>query len=149
MERRRPRTPPARPLVLIVDGHDDATVSYAAALATFGFEVATADDGDRAFDHAWATRPDIIVTEVSLPRLDVWSFVENLKGSPRTREIPVVVLTDHAVSPLREHAERDGCAEVLEKPYPPQRLAHELRELLGRLPATSTSQSADQGQTRR
>jgi two-component system cell cycle response regulator DivK len=149
MERRRPRQPPARPLVLIVDGHDDATELYAAALASFDFEVGTVDDGERAFDCAWEAHPDIIVTEVSLPRLDVWSLVENLKGNPRTRDIPVVVLTGHAVSSLRERAGRDGCAAVLAKPCLPQQLAHDLRDLLDRLPGTSTSRSTVQGEARR
>jgi CheY-like chemotaxis protein len=134
MERRRPRHPPARPLVLIVDGHEEATGLYSAGLAFFGFEVATADDGELAFERAWEARPDIIVTEASLPHPDVWSLVENLKGNPRTRDIPVVVLTEHAASSLRERAEHDGCAAVLATPCPPQQLAHDLRDLLDRLP---------------
>jgi CheY-like chemotaxis protein len=134
MERRRPRQPPPRPLVLIVDGHDEATGLYVAALASFGFEVATVDGGELAFERAWETRPDIIVTGVSLAHFDVWSLVENLKGNPRTRDIPVVVLTDHTASSLRERAEHDGCAAVLATPCPPQQLAHDLRDLLDRLP---------------
>ena len=131
MERRHPRTPPVRPLVLIVDGHDDTLDLYANALASFGFETVTVGDGVHAFGRAWLTHPDIIVTEISLPRFDGWRLVEDLKGDPRTRDIPIVVLTGHAESSVRERAEREGCARVLVKPCLPEHLATGLRELLG------------------
>jgi two-component system cell cycle response regulator DivK len=135
MERRRSRPPPVRPLVLIVDGHDDTRELYAVALASFGFETVTVDDGADAFERAWETHPDIIMTEVALPRRDGWGLLEDLKRDPRTRDIPVVVLTGHGESSVRERAERDGCAALFVKPCLPEQLAHALRELLDRAPA--------------
>jgi two-component system, cell cycle response regulator DivK len=131
MERRRPRTPPARPLVLIVDAHEDTRELYSIALAAFGFEIDTVGNGADAFGRAWETHPDVIVTEISLPRSDGWSLVVDLKLDPRTRDIPIVVLTGHAESSVRERAHGEGCAAVLVKPCLPERLATELRELLG------------------
>jgi CheY-like chemotaxis protein len=130
MERRRPRTPPARPLVLIVDGHEDTRELYSIALASLGFETDTVGDGADAFGRAWNTHPDIIVTEISLPRSDGWSLVLDLKRDPRTRNIPIVVLTGHTEPTVRERAHREGCAAVLLKPCLPERLATGLRELL-------------------
>jgi two-component system chemotaxis response regulator CheY len=132
MERRRPRKPPTRPLVLIVDGHDDTRALYALALSGMGFDVVPASDGDDACFRAWATHPDVIVTEVSLPPMDGWSFVQNLKRDPRTRDIPVVVLTGHAQRSVHERAEREGCVAVFVKPCLPDQLALGLRELLNR-----------------
>ena len=132
MERRRPRKPPTRPLVLIVDGHDDTGALYALALSAMGFEVVPARDGEDGCYRARATHPDIIVTEVSLPPVDGWSFVQNLKHDPRTRDIPIVVLTGHGQPSVRERAEREGCAAVFVKPCLPDQLALGLRELLNR-----------------
>jgi CheY-like chemotaxis protein len=132
MERRRPRTPPARPFVLIVNGHDETSELYAVALASFGFEVVTVDHGDHAFGRAWETHPDIIVTEVSLP--DAWGLVEHLKRDARTRDIPIVVVADHEAPPVRERAEHEGCAAVLVKPCLPEQMGRALRDLLGRHP---------------
>ena len=64
--------------------------------------------GSDAFGRAWDTHPDIIVTEISLPRFDGWSLVADLKRDPRTRDIPIVVLTSHAESSVRERAQREG-----------------------------------------
>jgi CheY-like chemotaxis protein len=132
MERRRPRKPPMRPLVLIVDGHDDTRDLYAFALETMGFETITVNDGADVYARAWETHPDIIVTEVSLPRIDGWNVVQDLKRDARTRSIPVVLLTGHAQPSVRERAEREGCAAVFVKPCLPEQLALGLRELLNR-----------------
>jgi len=134
MDRRRPRRQPGRPLVLIVDGHDDTRELYVIALASFGFEAVAIDDGALAFERAWQAHPDLIVTEISLPQLDGWSLVEDLKRDSRTRDIPIVVLTGHNESRVRERAERDGCAAVLVKPCLPETLADTLREVLGGSP---------------
>jgi len=131
MERRHPSTPPARPLVLIVDGHDDTRELYAIALPSFGFEVVTVGDAAAAFGRAWLTHPDVIVTEITLPRSDGWHLVEDLKRDPRTRDIPIVVLTGYEESSVRQRAEREGCATVLVKPCLPEHLATGIRHLLG------------------
>jgi CheY-like chemotaxis protein len=135
MEHCHPRTPPARPLVLIADGHDDTRELYAVALGPFGFDTDTVDDATHGFDRALTTHPDVIVTELSLPGLDGWSLVGDLKRNPRTRDIPVVVLTARIEPSVRERAEREGCAALLLKPCLPEQLAGALRELLnqGRL----------------
>jgi CheY-like chemotaxis protein len=134
MERRRPRQSPARPLVLIVDSHDDARELNAVALASFGFETETVDDPAHAYARAWATHPDIIAAEVSFPQLDGWVFIQDLKRNPRTRDIPVVVVTSHGETPVRERAEREGCAAFLMKPCLPRDLAMTLRSVLGHTP---------------
>jgi CheY-like chemotaxis protein len=64
MERRRLRDLPLRPLVLLVDPHDDTLALYAIALSGMGFNVKVAEDGDEAFQWACQLRPDIIVTEL-------------------------------------------------------------------------------------
>jgi chemosensory pili system protein ChpA (sensor histidine kinase/response regulator) len=132
MERRRPRMPPARPLVLFVDGHEDTRELYAVALASFEFETITVDDAQRAFARAWEAHPDVIVTEISFPESDGWQLVHDLKRDPRTRDIPVVVLTGRVDASVRQRAEHEGCATLLLKPCLPEDLMHVLRELIDR-----------------
>ena len=127
MERRRPRTPPERPLVLFMDGHRDTREMYAIALGFLGFEMITEPSPAAAYRRAWLTHPDIIVAEVS--GIDGWSLVQNLKGDPRTREIPVVALTADGYSAVRTQAEHEGCAAVFVKPCLPEQLAVALRAL--------------------
>jgi CheY-like chemotaxis protein len=131
MERRRPRTPPARPLVLIVDGHEDTRELYAITLPVFGSETLSIADEAGAFARAWQSHPDIIVTEIAFPhRHDGFHLLEDLKRDARTRDIPVVVLTSFAEKEVRDQAEREGCAAIFFKPFLPEDLAQALRELL-------------------
>jgi two-component system, cell cycle response regulator DivK len=128
---RRLRTAPARPLVLIADGHADTRELYSVALKMLGFETLTVDDGKQAYERARDMHPDVIVTEIVFPRDDGWSLVDELKHDAQTRDIPVVVLTGHAEASVRERAGREGCAALLVKPYLPDELAHALHEVLG------------------
>jgi CheY-like chemotaxis protein len=130
MDRRRPRNPPARPLVLIVEGHEDTRALYALALSANGFEVVAVQDGADAFNRAWLIHPDIIVTDLQMPNCDGWQFLQDLKHDARTRDIPVVAVSAYVQRSLRERAERHGFAAFFPKPCLPDELAAGLRRVL-------------------
>ena len=65
MNRQRPRNPPQRPLVLLVERQDEARALYALALSGSGFDVAAAQDGAEAYRRALEIHPDIIVVAIS------------------------------------------------------------------------------------
>jgi two-component system phosphate regulon response regulator PhoB len=132
MDRRRPRNPPSRPLVLVVDDHDDTRELYVQSFVLFGFEAMGAADRDEAYRRACESHPDIVVTDLTLRDGDGWQLVEELKREPRTGDIPVVVLTGYAAPSLRERAEHEGCAGFFVKPCLPDELATELRHVLDR-----------------
>ena len=139
MDRRRVRNPPSRPLVLIIDGHGDTRDLYLEALSGLGFEAIAVDDDAHAYERAWESHPDIIVTELTLPHSDGWHLLQRVKDDPRKRGIPVVVVTGDAAPGVRERAEREGCAAFFLKPCLPDDLAIQLRQLIeGRAPATAT-----------
>jgi two-component system, cell cycle response regulator DivK len=130
MDRRRPRHPPTRPLVLIVEGHEDTRELYVLALSASGFEVETMADGAEAYGRAWELHPDIIVTDLPMPNYDGWQFLQDLKQNPRTRDIPVVAVSGYIQRSLRERAERNGFAAFFPKPCLPDELAAGLRQTL-------------------
>jgi len=132
MNRRRLRGVPSRPLVLVVDDHDDTRELYTMSLAAFGFEAIAAADCLQAYRRAKESHPDIVVTDLTLRGADGWQLVHDLKREARTRNIPVVLLTGHAAPSLRERAEREGCAAFVVKPCLPDELASELRRVLDR-----------------
>ena len=127
---RRSQPPRPRPLVLLADGDDDTRELYGVALPAYGFQTIV-DDGAQVVARSLDASPDVIVTDIWLPRYDGWGLVEQLKRDARTRDIPIVVLTGYAAPSVRERASREGCAALLMKPYLPEELARALRELLG------------------
>jgi two-component system cell cycle response regulator DivK len=128
MDRRRPRNPPMRLLVLVVEGHEDTRELYTLALSASGFEVAAIADGAEAYRRAWELHPDIIVTD--LPNRDGRQFLQNLRQDPRTRDIPVVAVSGHVQRSMRERTERDGFVAFFLKPCVPDELAEGLRQVL-------------------
>jgi CheY-like chemotaxis protein len=123
--------PTNAPLVLIVDDYAEGREVCAEYLAFRGFRVATAEDGLDALDKARALLPDVILMDLSLPRLDGWEASRRLKADARTRHIPIVALTAHALSSAREKAVAAGCDEVVTKPCPPRELEDAVRRHLG------------------
>jgi CheY-like chemotaxis protein len=142
MDRRHPRNAPARPLVLIVDDHDDTRDLYVESLSVLGFEAIDAADCVEACRRAFEAHPDIIVTDLTLPGEDGWHLVQDLKREPRTRDIPVVMLSGHDTPSLHERAEREGCAAFLAKPCLPDDLARELRHILDKAFAQNRAETA-------
>jgi CheY-like chemotaxis protein len=130
MERRHLPNPPARPLVLLVYGHQNSVALYAIAVSGMGFEVMAATDATEAFGRAWKNRPDIIVTELVIEGAGGWELLAQLKREPRTRDIPVVVLTGDAQLSTHARTRREGCAALFVKPCLPDQLAMKLREVL-------------------
>lgn len=130
MDRRRPRNPPSRPLVLLIEGHEDTRAMYALALSGMGFEVVAAQDDADAYRRAWEVHPDIIVTDLPTPNQDGWQFLQDLKQNPRTRDIPLVAVSGYAQRSLCERAERSGFAACFLKPCLPEELAAGLRQVL-------------------
>jgi two-component system, cell cycle response regulator DivK len=127
---RPPRNPPARPLVLIIEGHDDTRALYALALSANGFEVVAVAERAEAVRRAWEIHPDVIVTDLPMPGCDGQQFLQDLKQDARTRSIPVVAVTGYVQRPLRARVERDGFAAFFRKPCLPDELAEGLRHVL-------------------
>jgi CheY-like chemotaxis protein len=75
--------------VLIVEAHEDTRAMEAVALSTAGFDVVAIEENREAFRRAWEIHPDIIVADLPRPS-ERWQFLESLKESPRTRDIPIV-----------------------------------------------------------
>ena len=74
--------------------------------------------------------PDVIVMDLSLPGLDGWEATRRLKGDPRTRDIPVIALTGHALAGHSKGALDAGCDAFITKPCLPERLLDEIRAIL-------------------
>jgi two-component system, cell cycle response regulator DivK len=129
----------SRPLVLVVDDYQDAREMYAEYLAYSGFRVAEASNGLEALEKAFELRPDVILMDLSLPGMDGWAATRRLKTDERTRQIPVVALTGHALAGASESARQAGCDAFVTKPCLPDELVVQVRRMLDRDLSASSS----------
>jgi CheY-like chemotaxis protein len=101
------------------------------SLEAEGFLVVSADSGETALQAAVSEEPDLIVLDVMMPGADGLSVCRDLKRNPRTRHIPVLMLTARAGKSDREAGLAAGADEYVTKPFSPQRLVQKVNELLG------------------
>jgi two-component system, cell cycle response regulator DivK len=121
-----------KPVVLLVDDYPDAREMYAEYLEFCGFSIVQAGNGVEAIACAESRRPDVILMDLSLPVMDGWEAIRRLKGAARTRKIPVLALTGHALNGISESARKAGCDGFITKPCLPEDLVVEIRKILGR-----------------
>jgi CheY-like chemotaxis protein len=131
-----------RPLVLVVEDYQDAREMYAAYLQFSGYGVAEAANGVEAVEKAQELLPDIVLMDLALPRMDGWEATRRLKADPRTRHIPVVALTGHALAGHAEGAREAGCDAFVTKPCLPDALVAEIQRLLDRQPTKSDNKAS-------
>jgi CheY-like chemotaxis protein len=118
--------------VLVVDDAPDTREMYGSYLDFHGFGVLTAADGDAAVEVALARRPDVVVMDLAMPRLNGITAVHRLKQHPRTRKIPVIILTGYAFRAIQQGALEAGADVFLTKPCLPEELERHVRALLRR-----------------
>jgi len=94
------------------------------------FEVVVAEDGEKGCAMAAAERPDLILMDLEMPVVDGWEATRRLKGDPKTRAIPIVGLSAHALASEREKAMAAGCDEFDTKPVEFDRLVATIQRLL-------------------
>jgi DNA-binding response OmpR family regulator len=114
-------------IVLVVDDDVDARRIYSEYLRSKGWTVTTAADGRRGLDKANELKPDVIVLDLAMPKVDGWTVLKHLRESSWTDTIPVVVVS--ALTDARDEAFHFGCDAFLTKPCPPEVVWLQIRAL--------------------
>lgn len=120
-----------RKTVLLVEDNEDNLVVYRTILEHVGFVVIEARDGEEGVTRARTDRPDIILMDISIPKMDGWEATQRLKADDGTADIPIVALTAHALEEDRAKAVRAGCDGYLAKPVEPRRVVQEVEKFIG------------------
>jgi PAS domain S-box-containing protein len=116
-----------RPRVLIADDNADMR-EYLSRLLAVRYEVDAVADGEEALAVARRSQPDLILTDVMMPRLDGFALLQKLRADPELRNVPVVVLSARAGEDAKVEGLKRGADDYLVKPF-------SARELLARVAA--------------
>lgn len=102
--------------ILYIEDNEDNIFLFTRRLGKAGYEVVVARDGVEGIAMARSDRPTLIMMDLDLPILDGWSATRLLKASPATADIPVIVVSAHAMAQDRRRAFEAGCDEFFAKP---------------------------------
>jgi CheY-like chemotaxis protein len=116
--------------ILLVEDNKTNRDMLSRRLLKRGYEVVIACDGESGLVIAESESPDLILMDMSLPLLDGWEATRRLKAAPKTRHIPVIALTAHAMSSDRDEALEAGCDDYDTKPIELARLLEKIDALL-------------------
>jgi CheY-like chemotaxis protein len=118
------------PKILLVEDNEMNRDMLSRRLQRSGYAVITALDGEQGYTLATTEHPDLILMDIGLPVMDGWEATRLLKSNQRTRHIPIIALTAHALVSDREKAFEAGCDDYDTKPIEFPRLSEKIENLL-------------------
>lgn len=116
--------------LLLVEDHELNRDMLSRRLTRSGYSVLTAEDGRQGVETAIRSNPDLILMDLSLPVMDGWEATRLLKGDERTKSIPVIALTAHAMFEETQRALAAGCDDIDTKPVDYARLLGKIQSAL-------------------
>lgn len=128
-----------RPRILIVDDEPDLLAVLRFGLQVEGFDVMEASDGEQGLNLAREQRPDLMVLDLMLPRMDGYKVCRALKFDERYRSIPIFILSARSGDTDRRLALDLGADAFITKPYDMRDLVDRIRKRLQAPPARSAA----------
>jgi two-component system NarL family response regulator len=135
-----PMTEPAK--LLLVDDEPGIRESVQAYLEDSGeFQVTVASNAIAGLEYLQKNLPDLIISDIMMPQVDGYQFLEKLRQDPRCKSLPVIFLTARGMTSDRITGYQSGCDAYLSKPFDPEELEAIIKNLLERRQNTLNSGS--------
>jgi two-component system alkaline phosphatase synthesis response regulator PhoP len=121
----------AKGKILVVDDEIYIVHILDFSLGMEGYEVVTALDGEQAIEKARTEKPDLIVLDIMMPKLDGYETCKILKGDKATRDIPVILLSAKGRNVDQKVGFEVGADDYITKPFSPRKLVERINSILG------------------
>ncbi len=120
------------PKILLVEDNEMNYDMLSRRLARKGFEVVIATDGEQGVEMSRTVAPDLILMDMSLPKIDGWEATRLIRADPQTAKVLIIALTAHAMASDKDKAMAAGCDDFDTKPIDIERLLGKISALLAR-----------------
>jgi two-component system alkaline phosphatase synthesis response regulator PhoP len=117
--------------ILIVDDEEYIVTSLEYVMKSAGFDVVVAYDGDEAIAKVTATVPDLLITDIMMPKLNGFDLCEKIRANPLWTSIRIIILTAKGRDSEREKGLSLGADDYMTKPFSTRELLKRVKELLG------------------
>ncbi len=128
--------------ILVVDDEIYIVHILDFSLGMEGYEVITALDGEQALEKVKAEKPDLIVLDIMMPKLDGYEVCKNIKSSAETQHIPVILLSAKGRNVDQKLGFDVGADDYITKPFSPRKLVERINQLLGQTVSERPTPSA-------
>jgi two-component system chemotaxis response regulator CheY len=116
-------------IILTVDDSRTMRDMLRLALVQAGYEVVQAEDGMHGLEVLAGSNPDVIVTDINMPRMDGFGFIEGVRADAKHRAIPILVLTTESDAEKKNRARQAGATGWIVKPFDPVKLVEAIRRV--------------------
>jgi len=116
--------------ILVVDDNQDGRELVVKILKNRGYQIIEAVDGEEALEKASVECPDLILLDISIPKLDGYEVTRRLKSQVKFKDTPIIALTAHAMKGDREKALEAGCDGYISKPIDIHELPDQIKSYL-------------------
>ena len=120
------------PKILLVEDNEMNYDMLSRRLTRKGFEVVIATDGEQGVEMSRTAGPDLILMDMSLPKIDGWEATRLIRADPQTSKVLIIALTAHAMASDKDKAMAAGCDDFDTKPIDIERLLGKISALLAR-----------------
>ena len=116
--------------ILYVDDSTTLQMSMKSMLSVQDYQVEIAGDGIEALDKLkGGLKPDLIITDINMPRMDGYEVIRNLRKNPAHKSTPILVLTTESEAEKKNLAREAGATGWMVKPFDPERLVATVRKV--------------------
>ncbi|OGQ80612.1 MAG: hypothetical protein A3F90_11340 [Deltaproteobacteria bacterium RIFCSPLOWO2_12_FULL_60_19] len=116
--------------ILLVEDNPATIDVIQKELEFLGYDCVVADDGKKGVDMATSQLPDLIIMDISLPKLDGLAATSLIRQNPKTQAIPILAATARALPGDREKCLQGGCDDYIAKPFTHRELGAAIKKLL-------------------
>jgi len=116
--------------ILIVEDNEDSRELVVKVLRNKGYVMVEAVDGEEAIEKVVSERPDLVLLDISIPKLDGYEVAKRLKGREDVKDIPIVAVTAHAMKGDREKVISAGFEGYISKPVNVRELPEQVKSYL-------------------
>ncbi len=116
--------------IMTVDDSPSMRMLLKAALTDLGYDVVQAEDGQDALERIDGFAPDLLITDINMPRMDGFGLIERLRPTAQYCNLPILVLTTESSDEKKQRARAAGATGWIVKPFHPEKLAAAIRRVL-------------------
>jgi two-component system alkaline phosphatase synthesis response regulator PhoP len=117
--------------ILVVDDEIYIVHILDFSLGMEGYEVITALDGEQALERMKSEKPDLVVLDIMMPKLDGYEVCKSIKSNPTTKQTPVILLSAKGRNVDQKLGFDVGADDYITKPFSPRKLVERINQLLG------------------
>ncbi|MCR9124907.1 MAG: response regulator [Rhodobacteraceae bacterium] len=119
--------------VLAIDDSRTMRSMLEVALTEAGFAVELAEDGVHGLERLGAVDPDVVITDINMPRMDGFGFIDAVRADGARRDMPILVLTTESAETLKDKARKAGATGWIVKPFDESKLIAAIRRVAPRV----------------